>query len=74
MQQYFEQFVGKRIRLQRKYLGISEAELLQFDYSTDQSKVKRFRIEILTAQCSKEKGRDKLNIIKLLLFRSFPIY
>ena len=31
MQHFFEQFVGKQRRLEGKYLGISEAELLRFD-------------------------------------------
>ena len=32
MQQHFEQFVGKHRRLEGKYLGISEAEPLRFDF------------------------------------------
>ena len=31
MQQHFEQIVGKQRRLERKFFGISEAELLRFD-------------------------------------------
>ena len=31
MQQHFVQFVGKQIRLEWEYLGISEAEPLRFD-------------------------------------------
>ena len=31
MQQYFEQCVGKQRRLERKRLGISEAEIMRFD-------------------------------------------
>ena len=31
MQRHFEQFVGKQIRQEGKYLGISEAEPLRFD-------------------------------------------
>ena len=31
MQQHFEHFIGKQRRLERKFLRISEAELLRFD-------------------------------------------
>ena len=40
----FEQFVGKQRRLERKFLGISEAELLRFDCGGLFSIQGRFRL------------------------------